>query len=149
MPDTLLVLAHHLMNGGKKSQRSSSRIRCPLSRDLYGWDRHCFWPEFGEMKEGVWPVSIQQEARHFQCCVREPEPWWDTEPAMSFVHRGTWLSSNCSSTSTICLVNSQPTGSSVTYLLITSLGSHLAQETSFASLLHFKQWPDEPISAGW
>lgn len=53
--------------------------------------------------------------------------------------QGTWLLSNCSSTSTICLVNSQPTGSSVTYLLITSLGSHLAQETSFASLLHFKQ----------
>lgn len=57
--------------------------------------------------------------------------------------------SNCTSTPTICLTDSQPTGSSVTYLLITSFGSHLAWDTSFAFLLHFKQWLSEPISPGW
>lgn len=49
---------------------------------------------------------------------------------MTSVYKGTWLGNNCTSTFAICSVNSQPTGYSVAYLLITGLGSHLAPESS-------------------
>lgn len=96
----------------------------------------------GGIRGVLWPVSIQQEAgqragalvRHLTNNVTCAQGDVAGEQLHFCLH---------------CLVNSQPIGFRVTYLWIISHGSHLVQQTIFASLLPFKQWPDEPFSLGW